>query len=195
MLSYAAIENSHIAAITNSIREYEVTGQDDNTLALTLYRSVGYLGKADLVRRPGRPSGIKMETPDSQLLKEMTFHFALTTYQQEEDLSLIAKDYLTPFISYHKMPYNAMKLNDVDFRTPYNYSLFQQLNDNVTLSTLKKAENEDALLIRVFNTKQDNQSLLMNIALDQSVNLNEEYIPFDNDIKHNQVKSFLIKKS
>lgn len=31
-----------------------------------------------------------------------------------------------------------MKLNDVDFRTPYNYSLFQQLNDNVTLSTLKK---------------------------------------------------------
>lgn len=35
----------------------------------------------------------------------------------------------------------------------------------------------------------------MNIALDQSVNLNEEYIPFDNDIKHNQVKSFLIKKS
>lgn len=88
-----------------------------------------------------------------------------------------------------------MKLNDVDFRTPYNYSLFQQLNDNVTLSTLKKAENEDALLIRVFNTKQDNQSLLMNIALDQSVNLNEEYIPFDNDIKHNQVKSFLIKKS
>jgi mannosylglycerate hydrolase len=195
MLSYAAIENSHIAAITNSIREYEVTGQDDNTLALTLYRSVGYLGKADLVRRPGRPSGIKMETPDSQLLKEMTFHFALTTYQQEEDLSLIAKDYLTPFISYHKMPYNAMKLNDVDFQTPYNYSLFQQLNDNVTLSTLKKAENEDALLIRVFNTKQDNQSLLMNIALDQSVNLNEEYIPFDNDIKHNQVKSFLIKKS
>ena len=41
--------------LPNSIREYEVTGQDDNTLALTLYRSVGYLGKADLVRRPGRP--------------------------------------------------------------------------------------------------------------------------------------------
>lgn len=195
MLSYVAIENSHIAAITNSIREYEVTGKDDNTLALTLYRSVGYLGKEDLVRRPGRPSGIKMETPDSQLLKEMTFHFALTTYQQEEDLSFIAKDYLTPFISYHKMPYNAMKLNDVDFQTPYKYSLFQQLNDNVTLSTLKKAENEDALLIRVFNTKQEVQSLQINISLDQTVNLNEEHILFDNDIKHNQVKSFLIKKS
>lgn len=88
-----------------------------------------------------------------------------------------------------------MKLNNVDFQTPYKYSLFQQLNDNVTLSTLKKAENEDALLIRVFNTKQEVQSLQMNISLDQTVNLNEEHILFDNDIKHNQVKSFLIKKS
>lgn len=88
-----------------------------------------------------------------------------------------------------------MKLNDVDFQTPYKYSLFQQLNDNVTLSTLKKAENENALLIRVFNTKQEVQSLQMNISLDQTVNLNEEHILFDNDIKHNQMKSFLIKKS
>lgn len=195
MLSYVAIEHSHIAAITNSIREYEIIGDNYNTLALTLYRSVGYLGKENLVRRPGRPSGIKMETPDSQLRKKMTFYFSLTTYEDEEALSLLAKECLTPLVTYNKMPYNAMKLNDVDFHVPYEYSLFEQVDKNVTMSTLKKAENEEALLLRVFHTKQDDQSLHLNVSFAQMVNLNEEHIDFHNQIKHNQVKSFLLKKS
>lgn len=193
MLSYVTIEGSHMAAITNSIREYEIVGKNYETLALTLYRSVGYLGKEDLVRRPGRPSGIKLPTPDSQLLKEMTFEFALTSYSNDKDLSILAKEYLTPLVSYNKMPYNAMKLNDVDFFTPYEYSLFEQ-ESHLTLSTLKKAENEDRLVLRVFNTCEENQSLKLNIPLENTINLNEEHITFDNIILYNQVKSFLIKK-
>ena len=193
MLSYVTIEGSHMAAITNSIREYEIVGKNYETLALTLYRSVGYLGKEDLVRRPGRPSGIKLPTPDSQLLTEMTFEFALTSYSNDEDLSILAKEYLTPLVSYNKMPYNAMKLNDVDFFTPYEYSLFEQ-ESHLTLSTLKKAENEDRLVLRVFNTCEENQSLKLNIPLENTINLNEEHITFDNIILYNQVKSFLIKK-
>lgn len=193
MLSYVTIEGSHMAAITNSIREYEIVGKNYETLALTLYRSVGYLGKEDLVRRPGRPSGIKLPTPDSQLLKEMTFEFALTSYSNDKDLSILAKEYLTPLVSYNKMPYNAMKLNDVDFFTPYEYSLFEQ-ESHLTLSTLKKAENEDRLVLRVFNTCEENQSLKLNIPLENTINLNEEHITFDNTILYNQVKSFLIKK-
>lgn len=194
MLSYVTIKDSSIAAITNSIREYEIIGKDYDTLALTLYRSVGFLGKEDLLRRPGRPSGIKMETHDSQLLKSMTFDFAITTYQNAEDLSWLAKEYLTPMISYNKMPYNAMKLNDVDFYVPYQFSLFEQLDCHLTLSTLKKSEKKDELIIRVFNTTKQNQSLHLNIPITQSVNLNEELILFDNCIKPNQVKSFVIKK-
>lgn len=193
MLSYVTIEGSHMAAITNSIREYEIVGKNYETLALTLYRSVGCLGKEDLVRRPGRPSGIKLPTPDSQLLKEMTFEFALTSYSNDKDLSILTKEYLTPLVSYNKMPYNAMKLNDVDFFTPYEYSLFEQ-ESHLTLSTLKKAENEDRLVLRVFNTCEENQSLKLNIPLENTINLNEEHITFDNIILYNQVKSFLIKK-
>ena len=37
-----------------------------------------------------------METPDSQLLKEMTFHFALTTYQKKKTYRLLLKR-----LSYH----------------------------------------------------------------------------------------------
>ena len=55
-----------LAVLTNSVREYEMIGPDYSVLAVTLFRSVGVLGKEGLLRRPGRPSGIKMETPDSQ---------------------------------------------------------------------------------------------------------------------------------
>lgn len=193
MLSYVSVKDSHIAVLTNSIREYEVVGNNYDMIALTLYRSVGYLGKEELVRRPGRPSGIKMETPDSQLLGVHIYQFALTSYNDSSELSTKAKEYLTPFVSYNKMPYNAMKLNDVDFNTPYTYSLIEA-NKDVTLSTLKKAENEDAYIIRVFNTHKENQTLKLNIPFNQSVNLNEEYITFDSQIKYNQVKSFMFKK-
>ena len=194
MLSYVSTIGSRIAVITNSIREFEIIGDKYDQIALTLYRSVGYLGKENLLRRPGRPSGIKMPTPDSQLIGQQTYEFALTSYTNTKELSLSAKEYLTPLISYNKMPYNAMKLNDVNFKTPYSYSLFKQTEKTVTLSTLKKAENKDALLIRVFNTSFQPQELKLNISLEKSVNLNEEDIEFNNHTLHNQVQSFLVYK-
>ncbi|WP_296877752.1 mannosylglycerate hydrolase [Thomasclavelia sp.] len=193
MLSYVTIKDSQIALITNSIREYEIIGDNYDTMAITLYRSVGYLGKENLVRRPGRPSGIKMETPDSQLLGTMKYDFCLTTYDEASALSMIAKECLTPLVTYNKMPYNAMKLNDVDFNTPYIYSFFKQNHKNLTLSTLKKAENDDSYIIRVFNTNTKPQKLELNIPISQSVNLNEEQIDFQKEVKYNQVQSYIIK--
>ena len=39
-------------------------------LCLTLLRSVGKFGKADLLIRPGRSSGYRMDAPSSQLLNQ-----------------------------------------------------------------------------------------------------------------------------
>ena len=193
MLSYASIEDSHIAAITNSIREYEIIGDEYNQLAITLFRCTGYLGKEDLLRRPGRPSGIKMETPDQQLLKTMQFEISLATYGDSEELAGLAKECLTPISTYNKMPYNAMKMNDVEFTVPYSYSLFKQENDKLTLSTVKKAEKEEGLVLRFFNTSKDVQSLCINKEVNKTLNLNEVHIERDTNLKTNQVGSFLVK--
>lgn len=193
MLSYASIEDSHIAAITNSIREYEIIGDEYNQLAITLFRCTGYLGKEDLLRRPGRPSGIKMETPDQQLLKTMQFEISLATYGDSEELAGLAKECLTPISTYNKMPYNAMKMNDVEFTVPYSYSLFKQENDKLTLSTVKKAEKEEGLVLRFFNTSKDVQSLRINKEVNKTLNLNEVHIERDTNLKTNQVGSFLVK--
>lgn len=55
----------------------EVIGSDFEQLAITMFRSVGYLGRPDLKRRLGDASGLVnryVETPDSQLIgkREMT---------------------------------------------------------------------------------------------------------------------------
>lgn len=62
-------------------------------------RCVGVLGKEKLYRRPGRPSGIKMETPDSQMQGLQRFEFALTTWIPRAAQQ--AKEYTTPVITYN----------------------------------------------------------------------------------------------
>lgn len=138
-----------LAVLTNSVREYEMTGPDYGVLAVTLFRSVGVLGKEGLLRRPGRPSGIKMETPDSQLRGSHTYEIALTACR--DHLARTAKEYVTPFISYNKMPYNAMKLNPAEVKVPYAFSLLSETEGRVVLSALKKAEDEDKLIARFYN--------------------------------------------
>ncbi len=146
-----------LSVVTNSVREYEFVGEDYGTLAITLMRCVGVLGKENLLRRPGRPSGIKMRTPDSQMQGVYSFALGITT--AKADLAKVAKEYNTPFITYNKMPYNAMKLNDSRISVPYKYSLFRDTENEAILSVLKKAEDKPALIARFYTPKKEGCSL------------------------------------
>lgn len=183
-----------LAVLTNSVREYEMIGPDYSVLAVTLFRSVGVLGKEGLLRRPGRPSGIKMETPDSQLRGIHTYELALTVHR--DHLARTAKEYTTPLITYNKMPYNAMKLNPSDVKVPCAYSLMRETEGQAVLSVLKKAEGEEKLIARFFNGNADEASLRLEgpdgeLAVDL-VKLNEqdvlaEHVTGSQKIGYNQI--------
>lgn len=156
-LSYVAQDSDKgLCVLTNSVREFELVGENYNTIAVTLFRCVGLLGKEELYRRPGRPSGIRMETPDSQMRGVQTYELALTT--DRPHVQQMAKEYTTPVVTYNKMPYNAMKLNTPTISAPYGYSLLTLNNDQPTLATLKKEEQGDALLLRCYNGTAQNQT-------------------------------------
>ena len=210
MLTFVGLsdEEHGVAVLTNSTREFEIVGEKFYTIAITLFRSVGFLGKEEMVRRPGRPSGIKLPTPDSQLIGNITIDFAIATHEKstlEANVANMAKQYLTPMVTYNKMPYNAMKLNDSEVITPYSYSLLKQYDENLVLSVIKKAEKEEGLIIRMYNPNEYEEST--NILFDRSIkeavkaNLNERKIEKinieDNSIKvkcrKNQVQTILIK--
>lgn len=156
-LSYVSQGNEQgLAVLTNSVREYEIVGENFDTIALTIFRSVGVLGKEKLYRRPGRPSGIKMETPDSQMLGLHSYPFAITSDCLH--VSQRAKEYVTPLVTYNKMPYNAMKLNASDIQSPYCYSLLKLDNPLINISVLKKEEKGEHLLLRCYNATDQIQT-------------------------------------
>ena len=162
MQSFVSLANDHenVSIITDCVREYQITGEKFDTIALTLFRSTPEMGKAELKDRPGRASGMaNWETPDANLLKNLKFNFAISIGKNEYSISKISnisKEYLTPFYYYQAAEFknvdifflmNKPEIQDVSF----DYSIFSSENRNCILSTVKKAEKDDALIIRVYN--------------------------------------------
>jgi mannosylglycerate hydrolase len=183
MLSFVGLsDDKHgVSVLTNSTREYEIVGENFDTIAITLFRSIGVLGKEELVRRPGRPSGIKLLTPDSQMLGKIELEFAITTHASstsKANVARIAKEYLTPIEVYNKIPYDAMKLNPSEVKTPAAYSFLQEVSPNAVLSTLKKAEKESQYVLRFYNPTMDEKKASYQFAYQvghvYEANLNEK---------------------
>jgi mannosylglycerate hydrolase len=211
MLSYVGLSNEDygVSVLTNSSREFEVVGHAYDTLAITLFRGVGVLGKEELLRRPGRPSGIKLPTPDSQMLGKLTIEFAIATHQKstlQANVARMAKEYLTPIHCYNKIPYDAMKLNKADVKTPVQFSLLKEFNPKIVISTVKKAERGDELVLRFYNPMEEETTASFaftpTVKQAQMSNLNEkpaellavEENTVEMKVKTNQVKTTLITK-
>lgn len=159
LLNYAVLQEKRngLALFTEGLREFEVVGEDKKAFALTLLRGVGLLGKEDLLLRPGRPSGIKMPVPDSQVRGSLSCRFSLFSFSgtpENAGVAQQAKSWLTPVQCYNKIPWDAMKLNRSSFTTPESYSLLALSPTGCVLSTLKKAEDRDELIIRLFNPSE-----------------------------------------
>lgn len=156
LLNYAALQegSNGLAIFSEGLREFEVVGEGNKTFALTLLRGVGLLGKEDLLLRPGRPSGIKMPVPDSQMRGVFHARFSMFSYNGTPlsvGLAQQARAWLTPIQCYNKIPWDAMKLNKAPFTTPDSYSLLTMSPVGCQLSALKKAEDRDEIILRLFN--------------------------------------------
>ncbi|WP_112204736.1 mannosylglycerate hydrolase, partial [Kluyvera cryocrescens] len=128
LLNYAALQEGRngLAVFSEGLREFEVLGEERKTFALTLLRGVGLLGKEDLLLRPGRPSGIKMRVPDSQMRGALHGRFSLFSYSGSPlsvGLAQQARSWLTPIQCYNKIPWDAMKLNKAGVASPTSFSL------------------------------------------------------------------------
>lgn len=162
LMNFAALENGQagMAIMSNGLREFEVIAdktEQRDTFALTLFRGVGVLGKENLLLRPGRPSGIKIPAPDSQTRGKIVCNFALFGFAGDHikaNIMTEARDNVTPIQCYNKIPFNAMKLNVGEQNLPLTYSLLSTKKSGVVLSVLKKAEDQDALIIRVYNPSE-----------------------------------------
>ncbi|PPA70317.1 glycoside hydrolase family 38 C-terminal domain-containing protein [Jeotgalibacillus proteolyticus] len=158
----AANENVTAAVATKGIKEYQLL-RETGELALTLFRSVGLLGRDNLAWRPGRASGINnkvVTTPDAQMLGEMTFEYAIyfsPTYS-EQDLYSFVNQFNEHTATYQKQVLNSFEERLDRFEIPFpvdmlpsSFQLLEANNSEVFFSSLKKAHDDHSLILRLFN--------------------------------------------
>ncbi|NFO88842.1 alpha-mannosidase [Clostridium botulinum] len=156
-------EDKLYTVMAKGIKEYEVL--EDSKIALTLFRSVGLLGRDNLLWRPGRASGINNKvvyTKDAQMLKEMSFEYAITFGKVESDFenkSFNTLDkYLDRYTSYQLQKLNLFEERVERFEVPLNlknvdeeYSLFSIDNKYAIQTVLKESYEKDGFILRLFN--------------------------------------------
>ena len=116
--------------------------------------------KENLIYRPGRASGERIiETPAAQLLKEMDFSLGFTTYQgdiNEAGIDTLAKTYHTNVEVYTYAEFLNGRLifsqREIEGTKPNRMSFFET-EDKLVVSAVKKAEDGEGVIIRLFNGK------------------------------------------
>lgn len=186
--SFVSLENDvrGVAVVPKGVREYEIVGDAFDTIRLTLFRTYGFMGKENLLYRPGRASGeTVIATPDAQLHREMTYDFSVVYYQGDLStyhLSQKVTQHLTAVDLYQYAEYLNTRLRftqfDVPKTLPLSYSLVDAKGDLV-LSVLKKSETRPGLILRCYNGDYQTSRCLdlhfkKPLKLAQIVNLKEE---------------------
>ncbi len=181
--NFVAIKNQEKAfgVVTKGIKEYEIL--DDSKIALTLYRSVGVLGRDDLAWRPGRASGINNKvvyTPQAQLKSNLKFEYAVYFDKLDDsalELFKVTDKFINKYASYQKQTLNLFEERLERFEIPQNYkidfneySLLKIDNDEIFMSVCKGSYDNEGTILRLFNPSD----------IKQKVNINSKYI---NDIK------------
>ncbi|MCM2535885.1 hypothetical protein NDK43_30855 [Neobacillus pocheonensis] len=91
-----------ISILNKGLPQYEILHGEQPTIALTLLAGTDYMGKQDLVDRPGRRSGLHVETPDSLLLGRHEMEYSIIPHQGNEieaGIGIKASEFITPFVT------------------------------------------------------------------------------------------------
>ena len=157
-------EGRGIAVFPQGVREYQIvddelhSGGRGNQICLTLFRTYGFMGKENLLYRPGRASGEKtMETPAAQLNHEMTYELGFATFAgafNEAHVADVARAFNTPLDAYEYAPFlNGRLIFSQMERTgteePERSLL--SVEGGLTLSCVKRAEDRPGLVVRLYN--------------------------------------------
>ncbi|MFX1405216.1 MAG: alpha-mannosidase, partial [Promethearchaeota archaeon] len=158
---------------TRGLPEYEVIDDEKRTIALTLLRSVGSLSRADLTTRRGH-AGPELATPKAQCLGHHTMHYSIFPHPKSwRNKQTLQQTQL--FVT----PMRAIQLSITNNgHLPPDQSFLSIDNPHCTFSCLKKSENTDSTILRVYEISGATGMARIQTHLEVTkvtpVNLNEE---------------------
>jgi len=174
MQSFALAGNGEkgVAVATRGLQEYEAT--EDGVIAITLLRCIAWLSQEELSIRPG--AGPIIQTPGAQCLGKHIFNYSLIPYNGTWET---AKVYLQAM--QHQAPMKTVQLVEHEFAVmgeqaivpgeftepvtqkttlsslalPLKLSFLSIEPNNILLSGVKRAEDGNGIIVRVYNTTNE----------------------------------------
>lgn len=152
--------------------EYEaITSSQDTIIAITLLRSVGWLALPLMKTRQKEPAGPDFSTPEAQCLGKYRFQLSITTHSRDYLTSkgfIPAIEFSCPLqvfnpavmrtafripdhIFFKGLPIHLPEDYFGDRYLPPKLSFLQVEPYHLLLSACKKAEEEEALIVRIYN--------------------------------------------
>ncbi|RLE73299.1 MAG: hypothetical protein DRJ45_00460, partial [Thermoprotei archaeon] len=138
-----------ITIVNIGLPEFEVRNRDVSQYILTLFRSVGWLSRSDLLTRRGN-AGPSIPTPEAQCLGRYIFKYSIILHEKDWLKSKSYKDareFIVPPISIIR--------DKSDGNLPLKLNFIDVDGENIIVSALKKADGEKALILRLYNLTRD----------------------------------------
>ncbi|AYN27653.1 alpha-mannosidase [Buttiauxella sp. 3AFRM03] len=141
-----------LCAVTEGLREYQIPQNRQDVIAVTLLRSVGWLGQANMPYRPGRASGMVLPSPDSQIQGMHHFKLSVLAMNHGADNAFWrnverARGNLHAWLA---TGWSRFRTNPHGRTFPPHFSVLSW-DTELHFSVLKKAQHRDALVVRGWN--------------------------------------------
>jgi 2-O-(6-phospho-alpha-D-mannosyl)-D-glycerate hydrolase len=134
-----------LAILNRGLPEYEIL-PDKNTIALTLFRSIGWIAKSDLKTRVG-DAGPMIAVPDAQCLRTLAYDYAIFVHPGDwKTASLLgcAEKYSSELLVVETGAHPGV--------LPASAGWLELLtNDTLSMTAVKQAEDGAGIIVRFFN--------------------------------------------
>jgi alpha-mannosidase len=146
-----------LCLIVQGLPEYEILDTDRHEVAVTLLRAVGYLGAGFDMRTAAVGAGPHIATPEAQIQRELTFSLSVLPHRGTWDQAEVWQQALA--FNNPPRPYTTGLEKSHPVFTPGTQparrSFLAVTGWNVVLSSVKKAETGNALVLRLYNPSEE----------------------------------------
>ncbi|MEM2957663.1 MAG: glycoside hydrolase family 38 C-terminal domain-containing protein [Candidatus Jordarchaeaceae archaeon] len=148
-----------LAIANKGLPEYEIYGENERTIAITLVRSVGWLSRNIDHNNRKIFGGPAIPTPEAQCQRRLTVEYAVIPHPGDWDEAMIpriAREFTCDL--------KAVEVKNPLHKLPASISFLEVEPSSIILSAVKKAEKEEALIIRIYNTGKKQQNAVLTLG-------------------------------
>lgn len=150
--NFVAVSNSErgLAIFAKGTYEYQITDESEQAIALTLLRCVGFISYPVMTTRRRNIAPV-LKTPGAQCIGKYQFEYSIYPFSGVVDMADVLREALQ-----HNVPMREYQTWAHRGELPLEASFLEVNPDNVLVSAIKKSEEADSFVLRLWNPSEQN---------------------------------------